>query len=270
MMTASGVVAATMPFFLLPIIKAYGWRQGYLALGLLPLLVIPFALAFLRREPKRAGGGASEGYIGLTLAEAARTRQFWGIFVGILLATAACTALATNIVDLLTTRGADQATVKVAASTFGIAGIAGRLLTGICLDRLPGPLCGAVVMVFSTAGVLLFEAHGHPLILIAAVASMGLVAGAEADLVGYLAGRYFGLRSYAEVYGALYSAAAFGASGGVVLVGLVVRLTGAYEPFLIIAAAFSAVSIVLFATLGRYPAAFAPGATPLLDPPLKD
>ena len=53
-------------------------------------------------------------------------------------------------------------------------------------------------------------------------------AGAEFDLLAFLTSRYFGLRSFGEIYGLLFVAFLIGTSLGPIAYGAIFDLTGAY------------------------------------------
>jgi hypothetical protein len=75
----------------------------------------------------------------------------------------------------------------------------------------------------------------------------------EYDLLAYLTSRYFGLRSYATIYGFLYVFFGIGAGVGPMVFGWAFRLSNSYTPILHIAFISLAVSALCLLALGRYP-----------------
>jgi MFS family permease len=58
--------------------------------------------------------------------------------------------------------------------------------------------------------------------------------GAESDFVGYLVGRYFGLKSYGQIFGAIYGMFMVGIAAGPYLFGVAFDHFGSYKiPFTI-------------------------------------
>jgi MFS transporter, OFA family, oxalate/formate antiporter len=257
MMSGPGVSAAALPFFLPPIVKAYGWRGGYVALGALALIALPPSLFFLR---ERGGSIAvtSLTHTGISLRQAMATRQFWAILVGTALVSAAISGTNLNMVDLLGRKGAHDDFIKSAASLYGVFSIVGRLIVGLTLDRIHGTIVSALMFAFTAASALFFDiANSWGLMLIAA-AALGVSSGAEGDLCAYLASRYFGLKAFSEIFGWIFSALALGLAAGVTLARYCVKYTGTYDAWLLTAAAGCIVATVLFGTLGRYRSAELP------------
>ena len=56
-----------------------------------------------------------------------------------------------------------------------------------------------------------------------------MAAGMEYDLLAYLVSRYFGIRAYAGIYGALYAFFALGAGFGPAVFGRAFEATGSYN-----------------------------------------
>jgi MFS family permease len=82
---------------------------------------------------------------------------------------------------------------------------------------------------------------------------MGFASGAETDLVAYLAGRYFGMKSYGQIYGVQYMAFGLMAALSPTLYGWVRDTTGSFDPMLLAAAIMFLVGAFLLLLLGPYP-----------------
>ena len=82
---------------------------------------------------------------------------------------------------------------------------------------------------------------------------MGFAGGAETDLVAYLAGRYFGMKNYGQIYGVQYMAFGLMAAVSPTLYGWVRDTTGSYDPILIAAAVMFIAGALLLLLLGPYP-----------------
>jgi OFA family oxalate/formate antiporter-like MFS transporter len=251
MMSGPGLAAALMPFLLPPVVASFGWRGGYLALALASLCALPLAMAFIR-ERKSRGEVLDEVKMGLTLREALRTRQFWTIIIGAFLVSGVVVGTQQSLVDILSRRHADELLIKAAASTFGITILLGRVVIGAVLDRVRGSFVGCGLFMLTGMGVSLFHVADGWLITLIAAAGLGISAGAEGDLCAYLATRYFGLKSFSEIFGWIFSAVPLGLASGVAIAGYVVRETGSYHLWLSASAGACLCSAVLFLTLGPY------------------
>lgn len=81
---------------------------------------------------------------------------------------------------------------------------------------------------------------------------IGLGLGAEVDLIAYLVSRYFGLRSFAEIYSLVFGAFALAAALGPLLMGAGFDFTGSYRTTLLAFFAATLVAAVLMTRLGAY------------------
>jgi MFS family permease len=108
----------------------------------------------------------------------------------------------------------------MAASVMGGFTMAGRLVTGYLLDRYFAPRVTAAFFGMATAGVIVLLAPTTGTTALAAAALIGFSMGAEADAMPYLVSRYFGLRSFTELFGYTFSAYAVAGALGPGLMGL--------------------------------------------------
>jgi MFS family permease len=82
---------------------------------------------------------------------------------------------------------------------------------------------------------------------------LGFAAGAESDIIAFLAARYFGMASYGRIYGMLYLPFGVGSAISPIVYGMVRDRTGSYDPMLLAAMILFAVGGALLLLLGRYP-----------------
>jgi shikimate kinase len=87
------------------------------------------------------------------------------------------------------------------------------------------------------------------------MALIGFAAGAELDLMSFLAARYFGMRHYGAIYALLYAALAVCSGTAPALFALVQDRSGSYDAAFAGAAVLFALSAFLVLALGRYPRA---------------
>lgn len=265
-MSGPGVTAAIVPLVLPGVIAQYGWQGGYAALALASLLPLPLVLVFLRRDPPQAHDGdrrTQEGpreEPGLTLLEAQRTRQFWFLFLALVLGASAVIGTHLNMVSMISDRGAPE-TAAGASALFGVAIIVGRLGVGVLLDRFPGGRVGAVLFGSAAIAMLIFQYSPIAWVPIAAI-MLGLAAGSESDVCGYLTSRYFGLKAYSEIFGWMFSAMAIGLAIGPLLGSWAHEASGDYHVWLIGAAVASLAAAALLASLGDYRKLDGGGAAP--------
>lgn len=235
----SSIGAFAFPLLSTWLVQTFDWRKAFIGLGslwvllLLPLLFLLFRGAQDSAQQKRATQSATPLLPGLTLAEAMRRPAFYRLLVATGFFTFAIFGSVVNFVPILTGSGAAPMTAASAASLIGIFSLIGRLSTGVVLDRFPAHLVGAVCFLIPIPGcaLLLADGTGTPGFFIAA-ALFGLTLGAEVDVIAYLATRFFGLRNFGAIQGALLCATAIGAASGPIAAGATYDRFGSYAGFI--------------------------------------
>jgi MFS family permease len=265
----TGICAAIVPTYATWAIARFGWQGAYLALALWPL-VIALPLAFLlfreRRAPRAAIAGreapSAVEQTGLSPREAFRGYRFWVLGIGFFAISLAVGASVGNFIPLLTDNGMAP---QQAAALFGLIGISiivGRVAIGFLIDRFWAPGISAIACALPVVTCLIL-ADPTPTVTGAAIAAIcaGLAAGAEFDLIAFLAAKYFGLKHYGKLYGYLFLALMVGAGVAAPIAGTAYDLTGSYGPVLYGAAVICLAGSLSLLSLGRYPQ-FAGASTP--------
>jgi MFS transporter, OFA family, oxalate/formate antiporter len=250
--------------FIVPKVAGYmvqtvGWREMFPVVALFPLLLaLPVCLA-LFREPRAderpANLNTRSGELkGRTLTEAARTRQFWLLLSSILLIALAYGGAHIHMIPIVMDHGLtlDQATSMMGVVALGL--LCGRLGVGLMLDRIWGPAIAFPVLCLpAIACFLLMGISSDTTILVTAAFLLGFAAGAESDLIAFLAARYFGMAHFGKIYGFLYMPFGIGSAVSPIFYGLVRDRTGSYDQMLMAAAAMFVAGAALLLLLGRYP-----------------
>lgn len=136
-------------------IGEWGWRAGYVAIGLLPLTIaLPATWAWVREHRGRDAADRRREAVGVAAADAFRGWRFWAMMLAFFIVSGAATGLLTNAVPLLTSRGHSPVAAAGALSLFGIAVVVGRLLVGWLVDRFWAPLVGLAFLVPAGFAVL--------------------------------------------------------------------------------------------------------------------
>lgn len=249
-MAGAGVTAFVMPLMLARVIGEFGWRGGYVACALLALLPLPLLYLWLRERVETPAERAHAN-IGMTMAEVARTRRFWTMLGAAAFLSPALQVAVIHMMPMLGEIGLAPAEAARTAALLGLGIIIGRFLSGVMLDRFHGPLVGFVLFLIPVFGYLALWSHSVTLAPYA-VTMVGISLGVEGDILAYFASRYFGLRSYAEIFGWIFGVMAITGACGPLLM-LAIPESAGYRPVLLIFSAMAAVAAVLISTLGRYP-----------------
>ncbi|MDP3750005.1 MAG: MFS transporter [Phenylobacterium sp.] len=252
MIAGPGVATALVPFILPPLMEAYGWRAGYLAISGIVLLALPLVVPLLRDPPERQAAvavGGHEALGGIAMPEILRTRAFWTMAVAVVLGSAALAASIVHLVPMYRDMGASSLQTQFAVSALGVSMIVSRPLVGFLLDRLHPPAVAAACLAMTALALAIASNMGPGFILIFAIA-LGLGLSAEGDVLAFLCSRFFGLRAYGAAYGWLYAAATLGYVAGPVLAGIAYTSHGGYDLARQIAAGLCIVSAALIFSLG--------------------
>jgi predicted MFS family arabinose efflux permease len=220
-MSGVGIGVALMPQLARVLISSFGWRGGYVGLGVATLVVGFPAVALFVREPrdysieaKDVLTGALSPLEGMTPREAARgTFQFWFVLVATSLVALSVNGTITHIVPILTDRGLSVRLATSLLSASGIALIGGRIVSGYFLDRFFAPYVAACFFLLPVAGIALLSTGVGTIAPLVATVCLGIGIGSEIDMIAFLASRYFGVRNFGEIYG--YIMAVFLFSSGV-------------------------------------------------------
>jgi len=259
MLSGTGICAIVIPQYTVWLVEEFGWREAYLGLAALPLL---FAgpLVFLFFHPVLIDSGEpkekTEMESGLTLAEAIAGYRFWLLLLSIFLIYTAMSGIVPNLIPSLTDQGIQPQRAATVISVFGLSVIAGRLIVGYLVDHYWAPGVAAIAISLSVAGSLILLVE--PVYVLACFAGglLGFAAGAELDLMSFLAAKYFGLLHYSKIYSWLYAALAMASGIAPSLFASVYDKTGNYSVGFIYCTVCFCTSCVLLLFLGRYPDGF--------------
>jgi MFS family permease len=255
----SSVAAAVLPWLATELIGAYGWRQAiFYYSAIWAAIGFPIVALFFRGARDGGAKEAAPAYVnvpGMGLLEGLKSTVFLRLLLASVLITFAVIALLFHFIPILTGAGMDKLQAAGCAALIGLFSIAGRLITGVLLDRFRGSLVGAVAFLMPAIGCLLLIASAGtgPAPYVAA-SLIGLALGAEIDVIVYLTTQYFGLRNFGALYGGLLMALSLGTAIGPLAASRVFDLYGSYAPFLWLIVGAMIGSSLALASLPRPPA----------------
>lgn len=260
-LTGTGICASVAPHLTVWMTSEFGWRGAYIGLGLVPML-LAFPILFFLFKPVEISQLADKEEVaarqtGKTLGEAARDYRFWALLFSILFAYMGFSGIGPNLFPSMTDDGFSRSEAATIQSIFGGSIIVGRVLVGYTLDRLWAPGVAAVALLMPALGTWIL--YGDQTLVMAAVATflIGFAAGAELDLMAFLAARYFGLKHYATIYSVLYATLAVCSGTAPMLFAAVFDKTASYDFGFMVASGLFVVSTFLILLMGRYPREYA-------------
>jgi predicted MFS family arabinose efflux permease len=229
-----------------------------LALSVFVIAWLPVALFV--REPSRSdaerhGDISIQGDLpGMTAREAfLKSWRFWALTIAFFIAIMAINGTLTHIVALLTDRGIPLSVATGALSAAGLALIAGRIVSGWCIDRMFAPYVAIGFFVIPMVGIALLASHGGGAVPLAGAILCGLGVGAEVDIMAFMVSRYFGLKAYGTIYAVMFAVFSFAQGFGASIAGWSYDRYHSYGPAFAIFEVFLVVTCVMIAPMGPYP-----------------
>ena len=258
MLSGTGICAIVIPQITVFVTEYFGWRVAYLVLAALPVgLAGPLVLLFFRpAESSDDSQLDDEVRAGLTFNQAIKGYRFWVLLISIFVVYIAMSGMVPNLIPALIDQGISAQLAATAISVFGVTVILGRLVVGYLVDIAWAPGVAAFAIGLPVIGSLILA--GSPPFFTACVAAglLGFAAGAELDLMSFLAAKYFGLLNYSQIYAVLYAALALASGLAPMLFARIFDQFGSYEIGFTIGALFFAAGALMVLTLGRYPKSF--------------
>ena len=251
LMCGGAVGAMLLPPLAQKLLDVTGWRGAFLVLGVGVLLIGLPAGSQVKEKPV-SDAAPTDPRAGASVSQGLRSWIFWIIIVVLFCVSLGQNASIAHLAALLTDRGVPAASAALAISVLGGATLLGRILTGWLLDRYFAPWVAFCLLATSAFGVFLLSDAKSAFVGFAGAALIGLGMGGEADVTPYLISKYFGLRSFATLYGFSWTAYAIAGAIGPVIMGKAFDATGSYAVLLLWLSAITAGAGSLMLLLPRY------------------
>lgn len=258
-MAGAGLGYAYVPPMVRYINDAYGWRFSFLALGAIIIFVATPLVALFLKDPPRPRAAETPGPDGAVAEttgdewrEAVGRGVFWMLICVFALLSFSLYGMLAHFKPMLSEMGIPGAEAGWIAGMVGIAVMVSRVVIGYLIDRIFAPRVALVVFLLSAAGMVVLSTGNAAGFAIPAAVLLGLSMGAEIDLLAYLAGRYFGLKSFAVIYGLLFSAFLAGTALGPWAYGAAYDADGSYSAMLLVGAGCCALAALITGFLPRW------------------
>lgn len=226
-------------------IESFGWRGAYLALALCTFVLGGAAAAAIRNRP----AGQARTQEGVTLPEAMRTRNFWVLYVTLVLSGFGCFVPLVHLGPYATDAGHPESFGVLLVSLIGLGSLAGRFAIGGIADRI-GRMRSLSLLYLGMASMLLlwWGSTGAVALSIMAV-GFGISYGGFVATFPSVVMDLFGARSVSGIIGSIYTAAGIGTLFGPPMAGAAYDATGSYAISILGAAALALIASVACATL---------------------
>jgi hypothetical protein len=190
---------------------------------------------------------------GLTMSQALSGWRFWMLSACFVVISVAIGAMIPNLEQILMSKGFSMAEAVGLAILTGLAVLGGRVIGGFLIDRYWAP---AIAFIFlSSPAIALYLLSGDVVsseVATLSILMIGFGAGVEYDFLAYLVAKYFGMRSYASIYGGLYAFFGIGAGFGPAILSHYAESQGEWVYVLIYAAIALVLGSLPLLMLGKY------------------
>lgn len=254
----TGLGGVFLPIIAAYLLTHYGWRYGYIGIGILAIIIPLFALLVLVRLPDDYEKQRIENREKIkqqkisTFSLVKENRHLKLFMVGIFCVAFATYGLLSQLTMIVTDKGISLMQAAGIMSAASIASTLSRLGTGFLLDFFPARIIAASLFGLSIIGIWLITANsGYEFLVIGAIL-LGFGLGSEGDIMTYMTSRYFPLVSYGTIVGLVWLTFAWGGASGMYLLNLSFDLLGQYAPaaygFMVIVA----IGIISILLMGDY------------------
>jgi len=249
-----GMAAATafFPLLIEALVRAWGWRWAYAALGgLVAVTILPLGVVFFRRAPERYGlrpdgrgeppeqQRESRPEPRFEAHEARRTLAFWYLGISVATISALSTGLVFHHFDLMAVRGMDRVAAAGVFVPMAFVSAGANLGAGVLLDRVaPRFVVSAMLAAMAVSLVAATQVSGASLWLYGAL--LGLTQGSMAAVNGTAYASYFGRRAIGGIKGLAQTLSVGGAAVGPLLFAWGQAATGSYTGVVVAAAVWPA------------------------------
>lgn len=247
--------------FILPTVAAEGWQLQYIVGCVFMVLVsIPLLMLIvcnISRDPNEAEKADTPEVkvelTGVTLKEAIFQWRFWVFGFVFVTISFAITGVLPNLEQILVSKGYTLAEAVGLAILTGLAVIGGRIIGGFLIDKFWAP--GVAFVFLASPAYAFYLLAGDTIssqMAALAILMIGFGAGVEYDFMAYLVSKYFGMKGYAGIYGAIYSFFAIGGGYAPAYMSGHAEANGGWGGIMMIAAVLMVVGSLPLLLLGKY------------------
>lgn len=244
----SGLGGMILSPILNAVITAYGWRSGYITLGIVFIVLMVIILVFANDDPKSKGFtrmGEDENEIavkaiekkGKTLSEAMRTPEFYFAVLSTILVVLASSAILANSVAYFVGCGIGEAK---AASLHGLllgSLIIGKPVMGAITDRFGirvSSVLTTVIFAATFASLFIMPSAAGTLVFLVIVC-YGFGGPTITVIPPLMINGLFGDKDYGTLVGVMNMATSIGGAFGGMVAARIYDMTGSYGSFWIVA-----------------------------------
>ena len=256
----AGVGIVLFPMLASFLMDNYGWREAYLYIGGIILVVILFAGFLFRRDPAQMNQlpdgdtmvpaiKETAQVVQYSARDAMSSRQFW-TFVGVWAIFGGCVqAVLLHIVNHATDLGISTSIAASIVSVIGGLSILGRLTLAGLSDRIGPRSSYLIALAMLTSSMLWMQFARQVWMFYVFAVLYGTAHGACFTLLAPMLSKLFGLNSLGTIMGFVVLFGALGSLIGPVAAGWIFDVTGTYQLAFVVMFILCIISMLLMFSL---------------------
>ncbi len=273
----TGFGQLVVPLAATALIAVFGWRNAYLIIGAVALMVMLAVAQLMRRDPQQMGlfpDGSNRGHEravsdstpgGFNLKAATRTLQFWIICAAEFSVFFCMFTVIVHIVPHARDQGLQPALAAAVISTIGGASMIGRVVMGAASDRIGGKRSLITCFIIMLCSLVWLQLAGSAWMLFVFAVVYGFAHGGFFTVMSPTVAELFGTGSHGLLFGLVLFSGTLGGSIGPLVTGHIFDVTGSYRTAFMVLTALVALGFALIAFL--QPLSAAGTARPLQPQP---
>jgi OFA family oxalate/formate antiporter-like MFS transporter len=262
-LASTGIGAGTLvgPPFAAMLIGMWGWRDAYLILGVVAVVIGVGMALFIENDPRDHGLGpdgelakpqsTSVAASGTSIAEAVRSKRFIGLYAACLACSFGVFVPFVHLTPYATDHGIAQSSAVLLVSVIGIGSTVGRFFLGGLADRL-GRELSLVGMFAGMALALVIWVSSTQFWTLALFAFIfGTAYGGWVALLPAVVMDYFGGRNVSGLIGILYTSAGIGTLIGPSATGYAFDAAHSYTVPILLSISGNVIAAIIMAATAR-------------------
>jgi MFS family permease len=234
----TGVGQFLVPLIASSLILATGWRNTYLVLGAVILVVYVIASRLVKRSPDEIGllpyggpepDGSDTQTTGLSLRQAVRTPQLWLCCLAYPCITFSAMTVIVHIVAHGSDMGMSATNAAAVVSTVGAVSVAGRLTMGAVGDRIGSRRSFLFCFVFFIASLVWIQFATKGWMLFVFAVTYGFAHGGFYTMLSPTIAELFGMKAHGAIFGLVYFWGTLGGAAGPVVAGWIFDAQQSYD-----------------------------------------
>ena len=249
------------PPFAALLISIWGWRDAYLVLGVVAVIIGAGMALFIENDPRDRGLGPdgelakpqspSVAASGTSIADAVRSKRFIGLYAACLACSFGVFVPFVHLTPYATDHGISQSSAVLLVSVIGVGSTVGRFFLGGLADRLGRELSLVGMFAGMALGLVIWVSSTQfwPLALFALI--FGTAYGGWVALLPAVVMDYFGGRNVSGLIGILYTSAGIGTLIGPSATGYAFDATHSYTVPILLSISGNVIAAIVMAATAR-------------------